>query len=560
MDFQDLVEKHSQTLREAMEANVSRTFYAHWPEPPSGKIYGETANDDGLAAFKNRLNKNFEGLLQSGADGTVGEEESPYGFPLGITYPQWSVNTLATNAVNAQKQWSRLSPADRAAICIEMLERAAAYFFEIGYATMHTTGQGFVMAFQASGPHAFDRALEAVATGYSATTYFDYSTSWTKPMGKISVTLEKRFHAVPKGPNCTIGCSTFPIWNSFPGMFASLVTGNVTIAKTHPKVVYPMALCVASFQNTLQELGLDPHIVQLATDSTTEPISFDLARHPAIKILDFTGSPTVGSEIEAIARMDNKSVFTEKAGVNCVIVDSVDNLDAALDNIVFSISLYSGQMCTAPQNIFIPKSGVRQGDNLISYDDVVAQFIAKIDSMASNEKMGPGTYGGIQSEATVRRLEEAEQLECRVLRKAQKCTQPGFENARSYSPFVAEVPVVRPDIYEREWFGPITFIIPIDSFEQGLEQVYKSVKINGALTTAVYTTDEGRLAAAEESLIMAGAPVAFNFTGPIWVNQSAAFSDFHGAGANPAGNASFADLSFVTNRFNMIGTRIKVNA
>ena len=44
-------------------------------------------------------------------------------------------------------------------------------------------------------------------------------------------------------------------------------------------------------------------------------------------------------------------------------------------------------------------------------------------------------------------------------------------------------------------------------------------------------------------------PVTFNFTGPIWVNQHAAFSDFHGTGGNPAGNASFADQSFVVKRF-----------
>jgi phenylacetic acid degradation protein paaN len=558
MEFQQLIEKHAATLTEAIEANATRTFYAHWPEPPSGKIYGETANDDGLAQFKNRLNKPFDGLLQQGSDGTVGEEQSPYGFPLGITYPTWSADTLAANANQAQKQWSRLSPADRAAVCIELLERAAAHFFEIGYATMHTTGQGFVMAFQASGPHAFDRALEAVAMGYAATTYFDYSQTWTKPMGKISVTLEKRFHAVPKGPNCTIGCSTFPIWNSFPGMFASLITGNVTIAKAHPQVIYPIALCVASFQQTLQDLGLDPHIIQLATDTITQPITFDIAKHPAIKLLDFTGSPSVGAEIEAIARTDGKPVFTEKAGVNTVIIDSVENLDAVLDNIAFSIALYSGQMCTAPQNIFIAKEGVRQGEETIPYEQVVQRFVEKIDAMANNEKMGPGTFGAIQSEATVRRLQRAAELECTILRNAEPCKQPGFDNARSYSPFIAEVPMVRPDIYESEWFGPITFIIPVQSFEQALEQVYKSVKINGALTTAVYTTDEGRMAAAEESIIMAGAPVAFNFTGPIWVNQSAAFSDFHGAGANPAGNCCFADLSFVTNRFNVIGTRIKL--
>ncbi|HRE57188.1 MAG TPA: aldehyde dehydrogenase family protein, partial [Candidatus Kapabacteria bacterium] len=509
MEFQQLIEKHAATLTEAIEANATRTFYAHWPEPPSGKIYGETANDDGLAQFRNRLNKPFDGLLQQGSDGTVGEEQSPYGFPLGITYPTWSADTLAANANQAQKQWSRLSPADRAAVCIELLERAAAHFFEIGYATMHTTGQGFVMAFQASGPHAFDRALEAVAMGYAATTYFDYSQTWTKPMGKISVTLEKRFHAVPKGPNCTIGCSTFPIWNSFPGMFASLITGNVTIAKAHPQVIYPIALCVASFQQTLQDLGLDPHIIQLATDTITQPITFDIAKHPAIKLLDFTGSPSVGAEIEAIARTDGKPVFTEKAGVNTVIIDSVENLDAVLDNIAFSIALYSGQMCTAPQNIFIAKEGVRQGEEIIPYEQVVQRFVEKIDAMANNEKMGPGTFGAIQSEATVRRLQRAAELECTILRNAEPCKQPGFDNARSYSPFIAEVPMVRPDIYESEWFGPITFIIPVQSFEQALEQVYKSVKINGALTTAVYTTDEGRMAAAEESIIMAGAPVAF---------------------------------------------------
>ena len=63
---------------------------------------------------------------------------------------------------------------------------------------------------------------------------------------------------------------------------------------------------------------------------------------------------------------------------------------------------------------------------------------------------------------------------------------------------------------------------------------------------------------AEEAIIYAGAPVAFNFTGPIWVNQSAAFSDFHGTGANPAGSAAFADMSFVCNRYNVIGSREKV--
>jgi hypothetical protein len=49
--------------------------------------------------------------------------------------------------------------------------------------------------------------------------------------------------------------------------------------------------------------------------------------------------------------------------------------------------------------------------------------------------------------------------------------------------------------------------------------------------------------------------VAFNLTGGLFVNQSAAFSDFHVTGANPAGNASLSDPAFVAGRFRVIGVR-----
>ena len=41
--------------------------------------------------------------------------------------------------------------------------------FELALAVMHTTGQAFPMAFQAGGPHAQDRGLEAVATAWALT-------------------------------------------------------------------------------------------------------------------------------------------------------------------------------------------------------------------------------------------------------------------------------------------------------------------------------------------------------------------------------------------------------
>jgi hypothetical protein len=41
----------------------------------------------------------------------------------------------------------------------------------------------------------------------------------------------------------------------------------------------------------------------------------------------------------------------------------------------------------------------------------------------------------------------------------------------------------------------------------------------------------------------------------VFVNQSAAFSDFHGTGANPAANAALTDSAFVAGRFRVVQNR-----
>ena len=46
--------------------------------------------------------------------------------------------------------------------------------------------------------------------------------------------------------------------------------------------------------------------------------------------------------------------------------------------------------------------------------------------------------------------------------------------------------------------------------------------------------------------------LSVNLTGAIYVNQSAAFSDFHVTGANPAGNACLTDTAFVATRFRRV--------
>lgn len=555
MLIQELITRHRATLEAATAANASRSFFAHWPEAPSGKIYGETANADGEAAFKAQLQQAFTRLVQPAEQGTTGTETSPYGFALGIAYPRVGVDALIKHASNAQLSWQALSADARAAVLIEALEQGAKHFFEIGYATMHTTGQGFVMAFQSSGPHAFDRALEAVAMGHAAQTSVASDVLWTKPMGKFDVSIAKTFRIVPKGVNLVIGCSTFPVWNTVPGMFAGLATGNAVIVKPHPGAVYPIAIVVGVVQHVLQQCGLDPMLCQLAVDTFDAPVTMDLVQHPAVRVIDYTGGPHFGSIVEREAAAHGKVVFSEKAGVNTVILESTDNLDKTLSNLAFSLSLYGGQMCTAPQNIFIPRDGMLVQGERVSVEDVAIKLREHIDALVGNEKAGPSTVGTIQNEATLARVWEAQGLGLPILRDATALPQPGFSEARSVSPLLLRADKTRADVYEREWFGPISFLITVDSFDDAVEHVVRSVRQHGALTSLVYTNSEVSMQQAEDAIIQAGAPVAFNFNSFVWVNQSAAFSDFHGAGCNPAGNATFADWSFVTNRYNVVGVR-----
>jgi hypothetical protein len=104
-------------------------------------------------------------------------------------------------------------------------------------------------------------------------------------------------------------------------------------------------------------------------------------------------------------------------------------------------------------------------------------------------------------------------------------------------------------------FGPISFLIETDSTEHSLERARATIANGGALTLGVYSTDEAVLAAAEETAVDACVALSCNLTNGVYVNESAAFSDFHATGGNPAANAAFTDGSFVSGRFMIVQSR-----
>jgi phenylacetic acid degradation protein paaN len=553
-----LFEKHNATLTKAIEALHNRTFYAAFPEHPAPAVYGETADADGQNKFKASLNNQFTELMQTGAESWAGQEESPYlQQPLGIQYPTSSVNTLIKNGNSAFHQWRKVSIQDRTGILIESLDRMKGRFFEIAYATMHTTGQGYMMAFQASGPHAADRALEAIAAGYEELNRFPAVALWDKPMGKFNIQLNKEWRAVPKGISVVIGCSTFPTWNSVTGIFGSLVTGNAVIVKPHPGAILPIAIVVAEIQNVLVENNLDPNICQLAADTYDNMITKELAEHPAVKLIDFTGNSAFGNYLEALP---GKTVFTEKTGVNSVILDSVADVDKVAANLAFSVNLYSGQMCTAPQNFYIPESGINTPNGNVSFDEFAQKLVDNINGLIDNPKAGPFVLGAVQNKKTCERVIEAENLPGKVWLKSRSFENPMFKNARVATPVIVEIEASKKEVFSKELFGPIALLIKTKNTDQSIQLAQEMALQHGAISCGAYTTDAAVKEKIADEMALAATPVSFNLTGGIYMNQNAAFSDFHVTGGNPSGNASFTNPEYVTKRFTWVGHREPVSA
>ena len=235
--------------------------------------------------------------------------------------------------------------------------------------------------------------------------------------------------------------------------------------------------------------------------------------------------------------------------MNSVIIDSVIDIKAVMQNIAFAISLYSGQMCTAPQDIFISKDGIKTKDGIVSFDDDLKILCECISDLVNNPKAGAPTLGAIQSDITLKRIEDSKNLGGKVVLESKAISNDEFPDARIASPTVIVFDRNQNDIYNNEYFGPIVFVIKTDSTNDSIALVKNLVSEKGAITCAAYSIDELTINNIAEEMNEVFAPVSFNFTGAAFINSHAAFSDFHVTGGNSAGNASFVNTEFIVKRF-----------
>ena len=552
-----LYDQHRETIEAALKAVRTRDHWSPFKESPSGKLHGEDAPVRGKARFEAQLGKPFD-LDQPGTIGTVGAEVSPYTRKaLGITYPKSDPATLFAAARKAMDGWMKTSPAERAGIVTEMLFAMEKNAFENAHATMHTAGQGYVMAFSGSGANALDRGLEALVYALKALDDVPDSARWTKRfLEPEPVRLEKRFIRVPLGPAVVVCCATFPLWNAYPAMTANLMTGNPVIVKPHPTGVLPVAMAVRTCREVLERAGYDPNLVLLAADEPLDQITIKLLEQPDCRIVDYTGSQRFGTWIEN--NCPGRLVFTETAGCNSVVFHSARDFGKAVHTVARAMTTFAAQMCTAPQNVYLPRTGVLTPEGVVPYEEAVEALVAALDAISGDNKLGPAIAAAVQADATLANVDAMTrrgEAEGRILRYSAPVSNPDFPDARTASPVLIECDAANEDFYGEERFGPVSFVIPVESAQEGVQRATATARTQGAIASYLYSTDEAFIDAAEPHYIAAGASVSINIDRGMPMNFMGAYSDYHVTGLNPAGNASLTDLAFVAPRFRVVQMR-----
>jgi betaine-aldehyde dehydrogenase len=179
-------------------------------------------------------------------------------------------------------------------------------------------------------------------------------------------------------------CALITPWN-VPIMIAAklapaIIAGNTVVMKP-PSVDSLSTIRLAEILSEYLPTG----VINLVT-GPGETVGEALAAHPGVNMIAITGSSPTGQEIMATASKTTKRLYLELGGKNPFIVLADADIDAAVANGVYSITINTGMICTAPGRFYVHEK---------VYDKFIEKFVAEARKMVvgdpNDEKtqMGP---------------------------------------------------------------------------------------------------------------------------------------------------------------------------
>ncbi|MGB8476419.1 MAG: aldehyde dehydrogenase family protein [Candidatus Acidiferrum sp.] len=317
-----------------------------------------------------------------------------------------------------------------------------------------------------------------------------------------------------------------PSWKMMP----ALISGNTVVIK--PAQDTPLS--VYNLVQVLTDAGVPRGVVNLVGGSGSK-VGAPLAAHRDVPVISFTGSTDVGRVISQSCAPEFKHCSLEMGGKNIIIVMDDANLDLAVDGAVWGGFGTTGQRCTAASRVAVHKS---------IYREFASRFVDRVKALRvgngldSDVDMGP-CINEQQLKTVMEYVEIGKNEGAKLLTGGNRLDGGIHAKGWFHSPTVFGDCSPKMRIAQEEIFGPVVSVIPIDSFEQGIE-VANGVPYG--LSASIYTRNVNQAFAAMRDL----------YTGIVYVNAPTIGAETHlpFGGTKQTGNghreAAIAAIDFFT--------------
>ncbi|HXT75868.1 MAG TPA: aldehyde dehydrogenase family protein [Candidatus Eisenbacteria bacterium] len=317
-----------------------------------------------------------------------------------------------------------------------------------------------------------------------------------------------------------------PSWKMMP----ALICGNTVVLK--PAEDTPLSSY--HLVQVLTDAGM-PHGVVNLVSGYGPGAGAPLSQHLDVPVVSFTGSTSVGRVIAEACAPTFKHCSLEMGGKNIIVVMDDANLDLAVDGAVWGGFGTTGQRCTAASRVAVHKS---------VYKEFVSRFVERVKKLRVGDGLDPqvdmGPCINEQQLKTVMDYVAVGQSEgAKLLTGGKRIDSGKHAKGWFHEPTVFGDCAPRMRIVQEEIFGPVVSVIPIESFEQGIE-VANGVPYG--LSASIYTRDVNKAFAATRDL----------FTGIVYVNAPTIGAETHlpFGGTKQTGNghreAAIAAIDFYT--------------
>ncbi len=317
-----------------------------------------------------------------------------------------------------------------------------------------------------------------------------------------------------------------PSWKMMP----ALVAGNTVVLK--PAEDTPLSSY--HLVQVLTEAGVPRGVVNLVSGYGPEA-GAPLAQHSRVPVVSFTGSTAVGRLVAEACAPQFKHCSLEMGGKNIILVMEDANLDLAIDGAVWGGFGTTGQRCTAASRVAVHKS---------VYKEFTHRFVERAKAL----RVGNGLDSGVdmgpcineqQLKTVMSYVEIGKNEGAKLLAGGRRLESGAHANGWFHEPTVFGDVDAKMRIAQEEIFGPVVSVIPIGSFEEGVE-VANGVAYG--LSASIYTRNVNRAFAAMRDM----------YTGIVYVNAPTIGAETHlpFGGTKQTGNghreAAVAAIDFFT--------------